>query len=530
MVLNGEDTVSFERDDLHRETVRHYANGISQEQHYDELGRLTQQRVLNGHEFAYTSPQQAIQNNAIQETEQLIQRLYQYDKTGQLLNIADTRRGNIQYKYDPVGRLLEVNSKLGKETFSFDPASNIIDRNHHQEPSAAPTASHAYGYNRLVNNVVKAYLDQQYQYDTYGQLVRQKSSKGDLYLEWDACGRLIKSRNAEYTAEYRYDALGRRIQKRSKHHHTGEEQNVIYGWGGNTLAFESNEQITKHYVYEKDSFVPLLQAIYREPIELVQTPDWTDQPYHIAKDPLWRKTAPAKNLDDICFYHCDHLGTPQEMSDALGQMVWKAEYKAWGERVSAKSASNFFENSEIVTNNIRFQGQYFDEETGLHYNRYRYYSPYVGRFISKDPIGLLGGNNVYAYAPNPVGWTDPLGLMRCGLTGEEVGDATNLPTIKPNTPQWKQAVDSIKNDGKSKPNFRVQDKETAEKLLNDSKKNIPEYGTYTDTKYKVGYEHHPNESHTINAPQNNLQHIKWLDYSGGKKAPTSGKGHIFYGE
>lgn len=51
-----------------------------------------------------------------------------------------------------------------------------------------------------------------------------------------------------------------------------------------------------------------------------------------------------------------------------------------------------------------------DQETGLHYNRYRYYSPYVGRFISKDPIGLLGGNNVYAYAPNPVGWIDPLGL------------------------------------------------------------------------------------------------------------------------
>ncbi|ENX55387.1 hypothetical protein F902_03457 [Acinetobacter higginsii] len=242
--------------------------------------------------------------------------------------------------------------------------------------------------------------------------MRQKSSKGDLYLEWDACGRLIKSRNTEYTAEFRYDALGRRIQKRSKHHHTGEEQNVIYGWDGNTLAFESNDQITKHYVYEKDSFVPLLQAIYREPIELVQTPDWTDQPYHIAKDPLWRKTAPAKSLDNICFYHCDHLGTPQEMSDAQGQMVWKAEYKAWGERVSAKSASSFFENSEIVTNNIRFQGQYFDEETGLHYNRYRYYSPYVGRFISKDPIGLLGGNNVYAYAPNPVSWIDPLGLNR----------------------------------------------------------------------------------------------------------------------
>ncbi|HCH8093231.1 hypothetical protein G3N34_18135 [Acinetobacter baumannii] len=84
--------------------------------------------------------------------------------------------------------------------------------------------------------------------------------------------------------------------------------------------------------------------------------------------------------------------------------------KAWGECKAEKAKSNFFEDSEIISNNIRFQGQYFDEETGLHYNRYRYYSPYVRRFISKDPIGLLGGDNVYAYAPNPVSWIDPLGL------------------------------------------------------------------------------------------------------------------------
>ncbi|MDV8155324.1 RHS repeat-associated core domain-containing protein [Acinetobacter bereziniae] len=58
-----------------------------------------------------------------------------------------------------------------------------------------------------------------------------------------------------------------------------------------------------------------------------------------------------------------------------------------------------------------FQGQYFDEETGLHYNRYRYYSPYVGRFVSKDPIGLLGGSNIYQYAPNPIEWIDPYGLQ-----------------------------------------------------------------------------------------------------------------------
>ncbi|MNF52445.1 putative deoxyribonuclease RhsC [compost metagenome] len=67
-----------------------------------------------------------------------------------------------------------------------------------------------------------------------------------------------------------------------------------------------------------------------------------------------------------------------------------------------------------MRNPLRFQGQYFDVETGLHYNRYRYYDPQVGRFIGKDPIGFAGDLNVYMYAPNPADWTDPLGLTRSG--------------------------------------------------------------------------------------------------------------------
>ena len=62
---------------------------------------------------------------------------------------------------------------------------------------------------------------------------------------------------------------------------------------------------------------------------------------------------------------------------------------------------------------IRFQGQWHDPETGLHYNRFRYYDPDCGRFVSQDPIGLWGGINNYQYAPNPSGWIDPIGLKRC---------------------------------------------------------------------------------------------------------------------
>ncbi|WP_311538885.1 RHS repeat domain-containing protein [Weeksella virosa] len=104
-------------------------------------------------------------------------------------------------------------------------------------------------------------------------------------------------------------------------------------------------------------------------------------------------------------YVCDHLGTPQLLMNQGQDVVWEAKAKAWGEtRVISRPAAD-----EQVINNHRFQGQYYDAETSLHYNTFRYYDPELGRFISQDPIGLMGGINLYQYAPNPVEWVDPLG-------------------------------------------------------------------------------------------------------------------------
>ena len=410
--LGGEDTVSFKRDDLHREIERHYVNGLSQEQRYDKVGRLIRQNIKQGDDAGYQTPSTS---NAQKQTTELLRRLYHYDKVGQLTDIHDKRRGHIEYKYDPVGRLLQANSALGKETFAFDPASNIINPNKQynirQQDTYFEPIHQNIGYNHLVNNVVKDYLNQKYMYDEFGQLVRQIESDV-LYFEWDALGRLIRSKNSDQETHYRYDALGRRIEKaKQKVRRQGMTETTHYGWDGDTLAYESTSQYTKHYVYEKDSFIPLIQATYRQQIKQHQTPQW-HHGYDYDADPLWHEDKTAEKFDRVWFYHCDHLGTPQEMSDQTGAIVWTAQYKAWGECKSENHVKRDIWDSEIITNNIRFQGQYFDEETGLHYNRYRYYSPYVGRFISKDPIGLLGGSNVYAYAPNPIGWVDPLGLNK----------------------------------------------------------------------------------------------------------------------
>lgn len=87
------------------------------------------------------------------------------------------------------------------------------------------------------------------------------------------------------------------------------------------------------------------------------------------------------------YFHTDQIGTPLEMTDVEGQIVWQATYKTWGE-VETLAVS-------VVAQNLRFQGQYFDNETGLHYNMSLYYDPEVGRFISQDHIGLLGRENLH---------------------------------------------------------------------------------------------------------------------------------------
>ena len=108
------------------------------------------------------------------------------------------------------------------------------------------------------------------------------------------------------------------------------------------------------------------------------------------------------------YYHLDQLNTPRFVTNNKAEVVWENQADVYGYE-ELKAESN---KEDSFTQPIRFQGQYLDEESGLHYNRYRYYSPKQQRFINQDPIGLVGGINHYQYAPNPVNWVDPFGL-RC---------------------------------------------------------------------------------------------------------------------
>lgn len=110
-------------------------------------------------------------------------------------------------------------------------------------------------------------------------------------------------------------------------------------------------------------------------------------------------------------------------------MVWLADYEAWGNTSKVIYSGARLEELKVSKAHlqpIRFQGQHCDTETGLHYNRFRYYDPDMGMFTSRDPIGLQGGDNVFAYAPNPTGWVDPLGLASTAASlGSDLEKANN---------------------------------------------------------------------------------------------------------
>ncbi|MDW5416633.1 RHS repeat-associated core domain-containing protein [Iodobacter sp. CM08] len=358
MLWNKQEIASFERDDLHRETQRILGNQLTAHTHFDKMGRISQQ-TLTGKT-----------NN---------QRSYQYDPVGQLLGISDSRSGQISYQYDPVGRLIAANSSLGHESFAFDSASNLVDT----KPHAGNSTSSLPAMPAVLGNLLKQYAGTHYKYDARSNLIEKQQGEQTTQYNWDGFNRLKKISNAAGETKYYYDVFGRRIGKENA------QGKTEFIWDGDVIALEKTAEHTRHYLFEPNSFIPLAQ--------IVSTND--------------------SEQEHTAYYHVDHLGTPQTLSDENGEIAWSAEYKAWGE---AQVVISEAAKTAGINNPIRFQGQYFDEESGLHYNRHRYYDPEIGRFISSDPIGLMGGFNTHAYAPNPVEWIDPLGLAKaCCACGDE---------------------------------------------------------------------------------------------------------------
>ncbi len=340
--------------------------------------------------YHYDDQQRLHAHAVIHQDHTLYQRHYDYDKSGNLAHVLDTRKGEHLYQYDPLNRLTHVDHSLDlQERFDHDPAGNLLMQD---RP----------GPDLMAGNRLLMQGDQHYDYDAFGNLIRERRGKGHLLVteyRYDCQHRLIgvTTPNGQ-TASYRYDPFGRRISK------TVDGITTEFFWQGDKLIAEHHKDKHRSYIYEPDSFRPLAMLEGFGPKET--------KPYH---------------------YQLDHLGTPQELTDSDGEIVWSAHYRAYGE-ISRLDVSK-------IDNPIRFQGQYFDQESGLHYNRHRYYNPDIGRYLTPDPVKLAGGINAYQYAPNPTGWVDPLGLSTCpGGDGCEPASsgAHPKPSVNEGTPALPQ--------------------------------------------------------------------------------------------
>ena len=339
-------------------------NGSRLTNHQFNAGREQQrQQGLLLSQYQYDEQGRLQAHSVSQRDKNLFQRRYNYDANGNLAGVDDSRKGNRSYHYDPLDRLISVRGAT-PESFAHDPAGNLLGQNNEGTANLANVKG-----NRLLMQG-----DRHYDYDAYGNLIRERrgaSQKLVTEYRYDCQHRLIGvSMPGGSTASYKYDAFGRRIEK------TVDGHTTEFLWQGDRLIAESAENRYRSYIYEPGNFRPLAMLDGEGP----------------------RRATPF-------YYQLDHLGTPQELTDYSGEIMWSAKYRAYG-NLAALDVSE-------IDNPLRFQGQYFDAETGLHYNRHRYYNPGTGRFLTPDPIQLAGGLNSYQYVPNPTGWIDPLGLTGC---------------------------------------------------------------------------------------------------------------------
>ncbi len=195
-------------------------------------------------------------------------------------------------------------------------------------------------------------------------------------------------------ARYGYDALGRRTGKTVTWCESGKQEETHFLWEGYRLLQVRQPDRKESYVYDPTVW-------------------WS---------PLARITQQSGSREgDIRWFITDRNGAPLEMTDADGSVRWSGDYGSFGRLLGQTQDSEGLRDGKTVEPQpLRYAGQYADDETGLHYNLFRYYDPTVGRFTTQDPIGLAGGINLYQYAPNPLSWVDPFGLTGTYIFTDEV--------------------------------------------------------------------------------------------------------------
>ncbi|AWI31456.1 putative T7SS-secreted protein [Streptomyces tirandamycinicus] len=368
-LTTGDRWIDFTHDAAGRELTRVFGNAITMTSVWNEAGRLAEQYVTAG-------------------VRAVNSRSYAYRADGRLLSVADLLSGTRTFELDPVGRVTAVHAPGWTERYAYDPAGNQTSASW---PDRHP-GHEAIGPRAYDGTSITHAGGVRFEYDTLGRItLRQKtrlSRKPDTWrYEWDTENRLTSVTTPDGTRwRYRYDPLGRRTAKQ-RLAADGESvvEEIRFTWDGLTMCEQTTHQPdAPHSVtltWDHRDVVPLTQT------ERLLTAD--DRQEEIDR----RFFAIATDL----------VGTPTELIDESGDLAWRSRSTLWGTTAWARDSSAYTP--------LRFPGQYYDPETGLHYNCFRHYDPETGRYASPDPLGLAPAPNPVGYVDNPYTTCDPLGLM-----------------------------------------------------------------------------------------------------------------------
>lgn len=420
----------------------------------------------------------------------LLKRNYQYDALNQISQIDDSHWGNSQFNHNGNGQITQVRRQAPLGSLNHagkqDDTAQVQQFSYDSEQNLTNSSLMLATDNGKVIDFVQKRLEKQlkytnagrvetlgahtYRYDLNGRVIEKCTRAAgfrpqSVFYQWDEEDQLIEVQLANGDSwQYQYDPFGRRIAK-IKRRNTGQgigninkPVDTYYLWDGNNLLqqqkcyADGSLASSTQWVYEPDSFKPLAQLTqrYNKPHDSAPTPS-----------------------AELHYIVTDVVGSARELCSETGEVEWRGEQSLWGEyhkwhlssrlkaqqRLYLEDAAN-----DPVNCDLRYQGQVFDAETGLYYNRHRYYDPETCQYLSPDPIGMAGGLRPQAYVHNPMAWVDPLGLSGCPE------DATGRPFT---SYQYSVMHEVRLENGKDFPNvsdrkhFQTSNKKLHEAMIND---------------------------------------------------------------
>jgi RHS repeat-associated protein len=449
----------FSRDNNGIELQRTMPGGVQSRWRRDRLGRPIQHDIVGG------------QKNHSSKT-------YVWGLDNRLTRIIDALGRETVFHHDALANLAAA--QYGENHFDLrmpDAVGNLFRSEAKKDREYGPAGQLLAKHDK--NGTTR------YHYDAEGNLISKIEPNERVWrYEWNATGSLrkvIRPDGKEVT--FAYDPLGRRISK------TFNGKITRWVWDGNNPLHEWVESVRvgaalkllKPNKATEAEIAADQRDIALQPLQSQAPPV---VPQGDGKNPAtWLfdpdSFSPMGKMVDGRYYPIvtDYLGTPTAMFDDADNKVWSADITVWGDLRNL--------DGERQTCPFRWPGQYEDEETGLYYNRFRYYDPDAGQYVSQDPIGLWGGLKSYAYVLDPAGWIDPL-----GLTSKQGGYVTfgknALEKFKKHSQHMRETARKLGIDipkGPGKPETRAAMEDFIRRVVADGNSKPGPYMTFLEAQW-----------------------------------------------